>query len=454
MVKVHRWKAAAVSRVAPAAGRACCGVRLAAATVLIAALTTSHAAADPAPRLRTAKRQHLRMGAELAAVFALGIAWYWRDGGETNSDDWQLPNDERALGAKLGSRGWRFDDNAFYVNAIYHPGFGSVTHALARKNGYSLAESFLISTLASATWEVLAEWREYASINDLAVTSPAGIPIGEVAHQMLTHLRQTRLTLSTGVGIENGASLVAIAADGSLDRVPNGGTGSLGAGRRVAFGLELQSDGLGLRSVEGGARTLLAGRYHHGARGRTIGGITATFDYRNRIEREERDWDQLARLGFGPSIDYRTRLAGLTLEVGTDAYLALAMLKGQAFARWRGDHPSDAVRGVLAIRDRPYYYAAGASLDPRIRIARGRYLAGARLSSSVFGSVDGADAASSDSGVDLRDTDVRGQAYLGYRGPGMSVTLDGRLRDRRGRANEVTDAAGDRSLMVSVGYGM
>jgi hypothetical protein len=428
--------------------------RLLLATAVAATLATSTAAADPAPRLRSSAKRHLRMTAELATLFVAGSLWYWRDGGDTNDHDWQLPNDTRALGAKMTQHGWRFDNNAFYVNAIYHPGWGSVMHAFARKNGYNLGETFLITTLASATWEVVAEWREYASINDLMITSPAGVPIGEVAHQMLSHMGATRLELSTGVGVENGASLVALAVNGSLDRIPARGSGTVGTGRRVSFGLELQSDTEGLRAIDGATRTILGGHYRNRGKRQLVSAITAAFEYRNRIDRNERDWDQVARVAVGPSLDYRTRLAGITFEVGTDAYVGFGMLKSQAFARWRSEHPTEAVRGVLGHTDRPYYYAANASVDPRIRLTRGRYLAGARLSGNVFGSIDGADRDGDLPPLGLADTDLRGQAWLGYRGGGMAFLLDGRLHDRRGRANDVVDATADQTIMLSVGYGL
>ena len=108
-----------------------------------------------------------------------------------NRVDWQLGFGGDALEKKLTGfgDGWRFDGNEYNINALGHPGFGTLTHFLARTNGYSVAESFLIGTLASGGWELFVEWAEYGSLNDLVTTSPAGIPIGETAYQFFKHYR-------------------------------------------------------------------------------------------------------------------------------------------------------------------------------------------------------------------------------------------------------------------------
>src|SRR5258706_3284372 len=114
------------------------------------------------PEVQAPTRHHIRMGLELATIFALGHEWYWRDNGKPNEVDWQLPTGARAAGIKLSSfsGGWRFDGNPYDINAIGHPMFGTMTTFLARQNGYTLGESFLISTLASGTLETFLELRE------------------------------------------------------------------------------------------------------------------------------------------------------------------------------------------------------------------------------------------------------------------------------------------------------
>src|SRR5687768_10425247 len=103
-------------------------------TLLLA--TSGVANAEPTAKVtKVAKNRHVRMSAELATIFAVGHQWYWRDNGEPNRVDWQLPWDSGALGAKTrGADGWRFDGNDFNINSIGHPGFGMLTHVLAREN--------------------------------------------------------------------------------------------------------------------------------------------------------------------------------------------------------------------------------------------------------------------------------------------------------------------------------
>jgi Domain of unknown function (DUF3943) len=178
-------------------------VKLLPAALILTTLATA-AQAAPAPSANveadlidapkaeaTPSRRHVRMTLELAAIFAVGNRWYWRDNGKPNEIDWQLKHDMSAVKAKLGSDGWRFDGNPFDINALGHPGFGAMTHFLARQNNYSMPETFLISTVASGTWEVFLELAEYGSLNDALSTSTAGIPIGEAAYQIVHHLRET-----------------------------------------------------------------------------------------------------------------------------------------------------------------------------------------------------------------------------------------------------------------------
>src|SRR5690349_6059377 len=157
---------------------------------LVAALVVAQSAtalAEPTAEVDTTEtvkphaptRHHVRMALELGAIMGIGHRWYWRDNGEPNRVDWQLGFGGDALQKKLTGfgDGWRFDGNEYNINALGHPAFGTMTHFLARTNGYSAGEAFLISTLASGSWECFVEWAEYGSLNDLAMTSPAGIPL-------------------------------------------------------------------------------------------------------------------------------------------------------------------------------------------------------------------------------------------------------------------------------------
>ncbi len=425
--------------------------------VLVA--TESHAETHAAHGLhvRAAKQHHLRMSTELATLFALGHEWYWRDHGSANVVDWQLPHGAPAVAAKLGStNNWRFDGNPYDINALGHPAFGTLTYFLGRENGYGAGTSFLISTLASGTWEVFLELREYGSLNDIAMTSPAGVPIGEAAYQIIHHLRETRFQVASGVGVENGAAFGVVDAQGDLDRIPTTGNGKVPAGQHVSFGVEAQGDGEGLRAAEGGAKSTLGGYYRNRNGNRLVVAASAEFNYMNRSERTDRAWDLLTAVSVGPSIDYRMQLGGTVLELGADAYLDFGLLKAAAFDDWRTAHPMDQMRNVLTDREHPYYYAAGATIDPRVRITHGHYVAGAKLVGSLFSSIDSRDRDSEMITMQLHmtDTEARGEAWVGYRRNKMSVLVDGRLHHRSGRANEVAAATGDGGATLTLGYSL
>ncbi len=401
-----------------------------------------------------ARPRHLRMAVELAAVFAVGNRWYWRDEGKPNEVDWQLRGDS-ALQAKLGGLdAWRFDGNPYDINALGHPGFGMLTHFLARENGYGVGQAFVISSLASGAWETFLELREYGSLNDMATTSTAGVPLGEAAYQIVHHLRDTRFQLRGGMGTENGKAFGVTSAAGDLDLIPTRGSGTFRGGRHVSFVAELPVDELGVRSYEGGAKTTVAGYYTNTDTEQLVTGISAEFDYRKDAERDDRDWDLLTAVAVGPSIDYRVRHdSGLTIAVGADLYVDFGMLKAKGFDAWRATHPAERMRNTMEDRSHPYYFGVGASMDPRLNVVYGGLFAGARISGAMFSSVDHADRDQEmlSTAVHFKDRDVNAALAAGYEQSGWSIMLDGRLRRRDGSAGGVDDVAGRRTAMLTVG---
>lgn len=440
-------------------------LQVAAVVGFTAALTAGDAQAGPpaaAGRVDTGTRavtpapsrpHHLRMMLELSVIFAAGNRWYWRDGGEPNRVDWQLPWGAEALQAKLASTdGWRFDGNPYDINALGHPGFGTMTHFLARENGYGLGEAFLISTLASGTWAVALEWAEYGSLNDMASTSTAGVPLGETAYQVLHHPRATRFELRSGVGTENGTALVTLGVGGALDRIPTRGHGTFRGGRRVEFSADLPSDARGVRAYEGGARALIAGYYENRGDRQVVAGVATRFGYRKQADRPERAWDLLTTVGVGPTLEYQLRCGDLTLRVGADVDVEFAMLKAQAFEAWRAEHPDAVTRNVMSGRARPYYFAVGASADPRVQLSLGKYHASARLLGRAFGSIDGADRDQEmvTDPVHFTDDEAQAEARIGYTRGDLALNLDGRLHRRGGRADHSVSSSREQTALVTV----
>lgn len=435
---------------------------LVAALVLVQSAT---ALAQPAAEVETTetvkprkqKRNHVLMTAELAAIMGVGTRWYWRDGGEPNRVDWQLGFGGDALEKKVTSlhEGWRFDGNEYNINALGHPGFGTLTHFLARTNGYSVAESFLIGTLASGGWELFVEWAEYGSLNDLVTTSPAGVPLGETAYQFFKHGRQGNYQLSAGIGSENGATMGVVSARGELNRIPTEGDGRFYAGQRVGFAAELTSDS-GLRGIEAGAKATLGGYYRNRANSSLQVGLATEFDYRDQKDRPEREWNQQTTMALGPSLDVQLRRGEITIDMGTDLYLDFAMVKSQAFDKWRADNQMVTMRNVMQMWEQPYYYAAGVSVDPRVNVTFRGYKVGGKVTASLFSSIDGHDRDEEmmTDNVHFRDTEARAEAWLGYEMNNMSVTLDGRMNRRGGTAGGVSDSTTDRTVMATFGYSL
>ena len=404
---------------------------------------------------RKHKRHHVRMALEMSAVMAIGHRWYWRDNGAPNIVDWQLGFGNDALIKKTTSTdGWRFDGNAYDINALGHPGFGVLTHFLARENGYTMLESFAISTLASGGWELFVEWAEYGSLNDLAMTSPVGVPLGEAAHQIIHHARETTFEFSGGAGTSNGEAFATTAARGDLNLIPKLGEGSFLGSKHVSFGAELATDAGGMRGVEGGAKTSLGGYYSNTTDRSLFVGASSEFYYRNFQEREKRDWDLLSTIAVGPTVDMQMRRKDVTVDVGADLYLDFAMVKSQAFENWRTQNPNARVRNVMQSWEHPYYYAAGGTLAPRINVAYRNYSLGGKVNASLFDSIDGKDRDEEMLTMDpgYQDHEVRSEAWLGYQKQNISVVLDGRMNLRGGSAGDIADSTTEKTLMASVGY--
>jgi hypothetical protein len=408
-----------------------------------------------AVRPRKHKRHHVRMALELGAIFAIGHQWYWRDNGEPNRVDWQLGFGGDALEKKLigGTDGWRFDGNAYNINALGHPGFGTMTHFLARENGYSVGESFLISTLASGSWEMFIEWAEYGSLNDLAMTSPAGIPLGETAYQFIHHYREANYQFTAGVGSENGAAMEVASVRGDLNRIPTTGEGRFAAGQHVGFAAEVQGDD-GFRGVEAGAKASLGGYYRNRENSSLQTGVSTEFGYRDLKDRPEREWNQGAMMSIGPSIDVQLRKQGVTIDMGTDIYGGFALVKSQAFEAWRADHSTMTMRNTMQVWDQPYYYGAALTVDPRVNVSYKGYKVGGKLAASMFTSIDGYDRDEEMmiEKVHLSDKEARAEVWTGYELNKMSFTVDGRINHRQGTIGNTEDSTTDKTVMATFGY--
>ncbi len=397
-------------------------------------------------------RRHARMLLEGLAIQAnTGEGW-----GASNIVDWQLGFKGSALTSKLGfdRDGWRFDGNSFALNAICHPAFGALTFFSARKNGYGLAESFAISTLISGTWELFTEWAEYGSINDALSTSTTGVPIGEAAHQIVRNWRRARYVLNVGAGSQGGDAIVSLGGRIALDTLPTEGSGVVTGGRRVGVGIDVPSDGEGLRGVEAAVKTSLVGYYAVGENHRVFAGASAEFYYRDSKDREAREGDMLATVAAGPTVDVQVRHGDVTLDVGADLYADFGMLEAQAYESWRAMNPSARIRNSMQDKARPYYYAAGATIDPRINVGYRCLSVGGKLVVSMFSSLDGADRDQEMMTADphMTDRDTMAEAWLGYERGNMSAAINSRLHARSGSMDTARGTTTDHTTMLTVSY--
>ena len=81
------------------------------------------------------------------------------------------------------NRGFVWDSDHFVTNFFSHPYHGSVYFNSARSSGLSFWESIPYVVGGSIMWELFFE-NEYPSINDLFITTTAGVMLGETLHRL------------------------------------------------------------------------------------------------------------------------------------------------------------------------------------------------------------------------------------------------------------------------------
>jgi len=189
------------------------------------------------------ERQYVRALAENGIITVLEFAVYWYDP-HANSVDWQYPDVQSKLSS---SEAVRFDDNLMRSNYLYHPFAGQMHYWMTRVNGFGIPESSFVAALNSTLYEMVWEWRELVSINDLVVTPVGGTAAGEFFHQLGNYLNSEPPHVHTDVRQ-------------SIGSVARGGTRvTLGLPRAMhddfddpPYPLRLEPDNLGLSSA-----------YHH-----------------------------------------------------------------------------------------------------------------------------------------------------------------------------------------------
>jgi len=124
--------------------------------------------------VRRGEPHYVRAALEMAIALGGGTAWYWLDR-ERQVADWDYPSWEQ----RITLEAWRFDNNPFGINFIWHALSGTGFHVWSRANDLSLLAATGVGFGTSMAWEYLLEFREKISINDALVTTGSGVAIGE-----------------------------------------------------------------------------------------------------------------------------------------------------------------------------------------------------------------------------------------------------------------------------------
>jgi hypothetical protein len=121
---------------------------------------------------------------ENIALLGMEASLYWVNW-RSSTVDWQYPD----LAAKLSSReAFRFDDNLLTTNYVFHPFAGTTHYVVTRANGFGVLGGFAGAVGSSAVYELVLEWKEVVSMNDLVVTPFGGMAMGEFFYQLGNYL--------------------------------------------------------------------------------------------------------------------------------------------------------------------------------------------------------------------------------------------------------------------------
>ncbi|HSA96272.1 MAG TPA: DUF3943 domain-containing protein, partial [Acidobacteriota bacterium] len=158
------------------------------------------AAAQPAET--TMPRKTRRAIVQLSAVAIYSTVRYWSDYHRW-IEDWQYEltcaDQYRRF---LTTEAIRFDSNNFVTNWT-HVFAGVLYYQFARTNSWTWEQSLLASTVGSAFYEYISEWREVISINDMFNTSFGAYELGEPVFQITDYFHHQKSPVLRALGFLN-----------------------------------------------------------------------------------------------------------------------------------------------------------------------------------------------------------------------------------------------------------
>lgn len=155
--------------------------------------------------VRPQEKYYLRGAFEVGTVLIVGNVDYLQNtgarGGTVRAGDrrWDLRYDWSVFRTKLTGEDWHVDTNHFNTNYVSHPFAGTMYYTSARANRLSWFEAYSYGLVGSLGWEFFGELREEVSINDVIVTSSAGLAIGEPMIQMSSFFYRSQKSLRNDV---------------------------------------------------------------------------------------------------------------------------------------------------------------------------------------------------------------------------------------------------------------
>lgn len=387
----------------------------------IAALTQPTKAPEPAA-------DPVRPALEIGLGLAGGTLWYVLD--DRNVFDWDEPSAKQ----RLTGEAWRFDNNRFVLNYVWHPLTGGGTYLLARGNRLGPWVSLGYTTAASTVWEAVIEFKEKISINDMLVTPLAGLVVGEFFHKLALHTSRPSssdaLAWTTGLSVHGHRQLDGLPArevelwndlrlgysfglnvgdetssshriefDGQFVSLP----GFLSTPRlerwfwqadfaALAVSLETTATGVGADAF---GETLAAGYHWQNlveCAGRRCGhalsaGLGIAYHYRSS---EALGYDDRLGLLQAPGLVLRYQhLAPLQLGLLARAYSIFGSMSSVSYPRWRLTNPSAHTKTVL--EREAYFYGVGWASGVEGRLGWGAVELRIGLNGMQLGSVQGLD---------------------------------------------------------------